>query len=204
MSCSGWIGRLRLAARALDLRLKLDPMQTVCHGDAKGANVVYACGGQPGGQPVPLVYDFQCVLRSRRRARVTRCACTAARQLRLRTWLTSATWRHQNRKRRCCCSTTTLSCRGCCRRKETRRPGLFLLLCTKPEIPNTQLSLSALKTSFELALCDWRRFSEVGLGGWGHSSANQRVQALLRRVDGGIALPSEEAYVDAVFREFPV
>lgn len=71
MSCSGWMGRLRLAARALDLRLKLDPMQTVCHGDAKGANVVYACGGQP----VPLVYDFQCVLRSRRRARVTNALC---------------------------------------------------------------------------------------------------------------------------------
>ena len=26
-----------------------------------------------------------------------------------------------------------------------------------------------------LALCDWRRFSEIGLGGWGDSSGNKRV-----------------------------
>lgn len=37
MGSSGWMGRLRLAARAIDLRLKADPMQSVCHGDAKGA-----------------------------------------------------------------------------------------------------------------------------------------------------------------------
>ena len=42
MSGKGWMGRLKLAARAIDARLKLDPMQAVCHGDAKGANILYA------------------------------------------------------------------------------------------------------------------------------------------------------------------
>jgi len=32
-------------------------MQAVCHGDAKGANILY-CTGE-GGEAVPLVYDFQ-------------------------------------------------------------------------------------------------------------------------------------------------
>ena len=57
MGSSGWMGRLKLAARAIDLRLKADPLQSVCHGDAKGANIVYATG--EGGKAVPLVYDFQ-------------------------------------------------------------------------------------------------------------------------------------------------
>ena len=38
------MGRLRLAARAIDLRLKADPLQSVCHGDAKGANIMYTLG----------------------------------------------------------------------------------------------------------------------------------------------------------------
>ena len=61
-----------------------------------------------------------------------------------------------------------------------------------------------LRTSYELALCDWRRFSEVGLGGWGDSRANHRVQKLLTRLDAGTALASEQAYIEAMNREFPV
>jgi len=65
-------------------------------------------------------------------------------------------------------------------------------------------TLDALKVSLELALCDWRRFSEVGLGGWGDGSVTGRVKALLDRLDGGKALASEQAYIDAMKREFPV
>jgi hypothetical protein len=36
----GWEGRLRLAAKAIDLRLKSDPLQTICHGDAKKENML--------------------------------------------------------------------------------------------------------------------------------------------------------------------
>ncbi len=42
MPTRGWEGRLRRAARAIDLRLKADPLQTICHGDAKDANMVFA------------------------------------------------------------------------------------------------------------------------------------------------------------------
>ncbi len=38
----GWEGRLRLAARAIDERLKADPHQTVCHGDPKEENMLFA------------------------------------------------------------------------------------------------------------------------------------------------------------------
>mgnify|MGYP007078265854 CR=1 FL=1 len=65
-------------------------------------------------------------------------------------------------------------------------------------------TLAALQTSLELALADWRRFSEVGLGGWGDGSANRRVQKLLDRLDGGRPLASEQAYIEAMQREYPV
>lgn len=69
---------------------------------------------------------------------------------------------------------------------------------------DTPPSLDELKISIELALCDWRRFSEVGLGGWGHSSANQRVIHILDQLDGGSMLQSEQAYIDAVQVHFPL
>ena len=78
---------------------------------------------------------------------------------------------------------------------------LCTLLAAQGDAPP---GLDALKTSLELALCDWRRFSEIGLGGWGDGGANHRVQALLTRLDGGSALASEQAYVEAMQREFPV
>lgn len=105
MSSSGWIGRLKLAAPAIDARLKLDKMQTVCHGDAKGANILYA---QRDGQVVPLVYDFQFVARLFARAlQVTRCACTAERLAPQKTWPTSATLKRKRRMSSSCCFTTT-------------------------------------------------------------------------------------------------
>jgi aminoglycoside phosphotransferase (APT) family kinase protein len=43
MPDQGWEGRLRLAAKAIDWRLRVDgEMQTVIHGDAKGANMLIA------------------------------------------------------------------------------------------------------------------------------------------------------------------
>jgi hypothetical protein len=65
-------------------------------------------------------------------------------------------------------------------------------------------SMEALRTSLEIALCDWRRFSEVGLGGWGNEAANRRVQKVLDKLDGGKMLGSEQAYIEAMRREFPV
>ena len=53
MPTRGWEGRLRLAAKAIDERLKADPMQSVVHGDPKDANFYFAADG------TPQLYDFQ-------------------------------------------------------------------------------------------------------------------------------------------------
>lgn len=53
MSRSGWEGRLKLAARAIDERLKRDGMQCCIHGDAKDANMLFNKEGQVS------MYDFQ-------------------------------------------------------------------------------------------------------------------------------------------------
>lgn len=57
MPTRGWEGRLRLAARAIDARLKAEPMQTVIHGDAKDANMLFSAA--PDGSPTVTMYDFQ-------------------------------------------------------------------------------------------------------------------------------------------------
>ncbi|KAG8463081.1 hypothetical protein KFE25_001854 [Diacronema lutheri] len=57
MPHGGWEGRLRLAARALDLRLKADAMQTCVHGDPKDANFFFAPSGAQ-------LFDFQWIGRA--------------------------------------------------------------------------------------------------------------------------------------------
>eukprot|EP00667_Euglena_gracilis_P021315 EG_transcript_23280 len=56
MPSRGWEGRLKLAARAIDQRLKADPCQTVCHGDPKDDNLLFT---EEGGAPVAHFHDFQ-------------------------------------------------------------------------------------------------------------------------------------------------
>lgn len=56
MPTSGWEGRLRLAARAVDARLKADRCQTICHGDAKAENMLFRASG--GSLSVAFV-DFE-------------------------------------------------------------------------------------------------------------------------------------------------
>ena len=58
----GWEGRLRLAARALDMRLKQDAFVSIVHGDLKDANLIMGCNDDDreiSNRRVPLVYDFQ-------------------------------------------------------------------------------------------------------------------------------------------------
>jgi len=171
MDASGWEGRLKLAARAIDLRLKADPMQSVCHGDAKGANIMYTTN--ESGEPTPLVYDFQYCGKA-----------TVTKDL-----------------------AYFFNVDVCPSQKEEERllqhyhQELSRLLEAQGDTPPT---FAALSTSLELALCDWRRFTEIGLGGWGDSSANSRVEAVLVKLDQGRSLGSEEAYCEAMKREFPV
>ena len=58
-----------------------------------------------------------------------------------------------------------------------------------------------LQDSLDLAACDLGRWMS-GWGWWGHDLQPWIVR-VLRRLDGGQALASEEHYVDAVRREFP-
>lgn len=67
MPITGWEGRLKLAAAAIDARLKRDEFQCIIHGDAKDANIlfdndaVFFCDFQYCGRGVPakdLVYFF--------------------------------------------------------------------------------------------------------------------------------------------------
>jgi len=160
--------RMKLAARAIDARLKQDPCQSVCHGDAKGANILYA---SEGAACVPLVYDFQ--------------YCGKACVTKDLAYFFNVEAGHRDEARLLLCYHTELSAR----------------LSAQGDRPP---SLEALQTSLELSIADWRRFSEVGLGGWGDGAVNRRVQALLQKLDGGKALASEEAYMEAMRREFPV
>ncbi|OLQ04608.1 hypothetical protein AK812_SmicGene12282 [Symbiodinium microadriaticum] len=169
MPSSGWMGRLKLGARAIDLRLKADPLQSVCHGDAKGANILYASG--EGGEVMPLVYDFQ--------------YCGKAAVTKDLAYFFNVEAQPSEAEEE--------------RLLRLYHSELTKLLGAQGDVPP---ELAALKTSLELALCDWRRFSEIGLGGWG-DDARHRVQKVLDRLDGGRALPNEEAYIDAMQREYP-
>ena len=68
----GWEGRLRLAARAIDERLKADKHQTIVHGDAKSANMLFAKDGEP------LLYDFQYVGKACCAKDLAYCLCCAS------------------------------------------------------------------------------------------------------------------------------
>ena len=170
MNETGWMGRLKLAARAIDLRLKADPFQSVCHGDAKGANIVY------DKDVVPFVYDFQY------------CGKAAVTKDLAYFFNVDVCFENLEEERYLL---------------EQYRGELVELLKKQGDI--VEVGKESLETSLELALCDWRRFTEVGLGGWGESvRATKRVIAVLDRLDGGRALASEQKYVEAVWREFPV
>jgi aminoglycoside phosphotransferase (APT) family kinase protein len=60
MPRDGWQGRLRMAARAIDWRLKNDPMLTIVHGDAKSANMLFgAANGVDSEGCFCQMMDFQ-------------------------------------------------------------------------------------------------------------------------------------------------
>jgi hypothetical protein len=56
---TGWAGRLRSAARALDERCKADALLTCVHGDAKSANIFFR--KDSAGKEVAQFFDFQYV-----------------------------------------------------------------------------------------------------------------------------------------------
>ena len=66
MPRKGWEGRLKLAARAIDERLRRDEMQCCIHGDAKDANMLFHSDDDGSGGV--SMYDFQyCIVERVRR-----------------------------------------------------------------------------------------------------------------------------------------
>ena len=61
-------------------------------------------------------------------------------------------------------------------------------------------ALNDLEESIDLALCDFQRFM-CGWGQWG-SDIGDNVLGVLQRLDEGKALESEDAYCDAMLREY--
>lgn len=165
MSNKGWEGRLKLAARALDIRLQQDPYQCLIHGDAKDANVIPLEHGKV------VMVDFQYCGKGPPTKDLAYFLCTevdtpAMEEEYLKYYLEQL----QNH--------------------------------LSKEKHSTIPSLEELQESLDLAYCDFCRF----LCGWGHWGGDLRhkVIPLLDRLDGGTKLDSEQAYIDAMEREFGV
>eukprot|EP00448_Togula_jolla_P011473 CAMPEP_0170601028 /NCGR_PEP_ID=MMETSP0224-20130122/17641_1 /TAXON_ID=285029 /ORGANISM="Togula jolla, Strain CCCM 725" /LENGTH=353 /DNA_ID=CAMNT_0010925777 /DNA_START=33 /DNA_END=1094 /DNA_ORIENTATION=- len=166
MPTRGWEGRLRLAARALDLRLKAEPMQTIVHGDAKGANMLFA---EEGGRLVAMMYDFQ--------------YCGKAPPTKDLAYL--------------------FTCARLAPDAEERLLKFYHHeVSSVLERKDVQPTLEGLQAALALSYCDLGRW----MIGWGFRRVDfkDKIQAVLDKLDGGKMLASEEAYIDAVRREFPL
>lgn len=164
MSRRGWEGRLRLAARAIDERLKRDAMQCCVHGDAKDANILL---DRDGAGIAARMYDLQYCGRACPAVDIAYFLCVAVGDVD-RIYIE---YYHQK---------LVEKLRGRGRR----------------DVP----ALNELEDSIDLALSDFQRFM-CGWGQWG-SDISASVLRVLQRLDGGKALGSEDAYCDAMLREY--
>ena len=161
----GWEGRLKRAARAIDERLKRDPMQCCVHGDAKDANMLFFKGEQ--NEVCVAMYDFQYCGKAPPSVDLAYFLCVAAG-----------------------CNDANHEYLDFYRGELVRRLGASDLHPT----------LKDLQESVALAFCDFQRFMS-GWGVWG-SDLSSVVIDVLDRLDGGKDLGSEDAYRQAVIREF--
>jgi Ecdysteroid kinase-like family len=175
MSNTGWIGRLKLAARAIaDYLQHRDPYQCILHGDAKDANILYT------------------------------------------------THTNTERNHSVGCTATFCDFQYCGKGSFTKDLIYFLMRFDDKDDDNmddainfylTELSkrlspsnpvptLDELQISLSLVNCDLYRFM-IGWGSWGSNNRpNKRVVQVLDRLDNGNKLNSEEAYDQALRREF--
>jgi Ecdysteroid kinase-like family len=165
MPSKGWEGRLKRAARAIDARLKRDPLQCLIHGDVKEANVLYSTNGNTGQTTVTMC-DFQYCGKGPPTKDLAYFLCSSA----------NLDNEHQ--------------------------AIVYYLNQLTQRLPNGVIppTLDQFMGSLELAYCDFYRFMS-GWGFWG-SGGEDRVRSVLDRLDGGKDLGSEEAYDDAVWREY--
>jgi hypothetical protein len=166
---TGWEGRLRRAAKALDQRLKDDPHQCIVHGDLKSDNMTFTEDGAVS------MCDFQYAGRACPMKDVAYMLCCAASE----------------------------GCSQAASEKHLERYHSLLSedLAARGEAPP---ELESLRAALSLAFADLCRWM-AGWGYWGDVSELQaQVREVLERLDGGTDLGSEEAYVEAVRRAYPL
>jgi hypothetical protein len=165
MPDKGWEGRLKLAARAIDERLKRDPLQCVIHGDAKDANVLWSADDDDG----VVLCDYQYTGKGPPSKDLAYFFCS--------------------------------SCDNLDGEEEEAVLLKFYLDRLSERLKAPPPTMQQLKESLYLAYCDFHRFMS-GWGHWGSGAAEKRAKSVLYRLDGGKKLPSEQAYDEAVRREF--
>ncbi len=174
----GWEGRLKRAARAIDARLQRDPLQCLIHGDAKDENILWdlsaASNKSKAAVVVPVsMYDFQ--------------YCGKGPPSRDVAYFL------------CCCDIVDSDLEAVL--IDYYHDQLLAQLQKDPSIaPSQRPRKQQLMDSVELAYCDFCRF----MSGWGYWGADlsKRVQAVLQRLDRGKDLGSEQAYEEALRREY--
>ena len=218
----GWEGRLRLAAKALDERLKASPFQSIVHGDMKSANIMLASSGTgTGGSmlPQPQIYDFQYCGKAacgKDLAYFLTCGsdCDASDEEQLLAHY------HAN-------LVALLSGGSCSEERKTSDKGgddgdgskggdAGSSSCSSGSsssggeaaaaaaaAPAARApTLDELKTLVRLSIADLGRWMS-GWGWWGRDR-EQVIREVLDQIDGGKALESERAYVEAIFKAFPL
>jgi thiamine kinase-like enzyme len=195
MSSRGWEGRLKMAACAIDERLRRDTMQCCIHGDAKEANMLFIhkdgtkkkkIGGDrssDGGDDITVgMYDYQYCGKAPPTVDLAYYFCVSSSVQSTNCYREYLQYYHQQ----------LLSKLNCC--NDTRNTHHSAL--PQHELP----TLDALEESLELALADFQRFL-CGWGQWG-SDILSIVIKVLNRLDGGTILTSEDEYRLAMLREY--
>lgn len=179
MPRTGWQGRLKRAARAIDSRLKRDPLQCLIHGDVKEANVLYSVDTN-AAKTSDITPSLSAVATM---ATVTMCDfqyCGKGPPTKDLAYFL-------------CSSANVIDEVAAV---EYYLEQLTMRLTSDVEVP----SLDELQESLDIAFCDFYRFMS-GWGFWG-SGGEDRVKAVLNRLDGGKDLGSEEFYDEAMKRVY--
>jgi len=151
----------------LDARLKADKMQTICHGDVKGANIFFAPDGSAE------FFDFQ--------------------------WIGKAP-PSKDLAYFMSCAADDDSDEECLRFYHAELSALLKAQGDEPP------AFEDLWASYVLAVADLGRWMAGWHGGcwWGDVRRLQgHAKALLKAIDGGAELATEEAYRETIFELFP-
>lgn len=191
MPNDGWEGRLKMAARAIDWRLKNDLMLTIVHGDAKSANMLFDTDGADCPRLVCQMMDFQYMGRAsaaKDLAYALTCACDVPDEeqpllLHYHSELCSALRAHGASK-----------------------VPLFKDLQDSLALAYADLGrwMSGCNACPPPATDSPGFDAKTGWGWWGNPLQQKIELLVLDRLDGGFMLDSEEAYFDAIRRVFPL